>query len=156
MDRIKFKKSYLKNYAIITEPGKYALRVSNDVTDNNLVTNEDGLFPRYIVTLKAIPADKTSQLREVFRENEEVDIECMNGVFMTGNVYQKEGVKLPAKGEVVDCVVEYVKSRDSEELVLRVISLKVHPSIQAPKLDIMKFFEDTVITPPVGEVIQHS
>lgn len=157
---IKYKRAYLTSCQLIEAPGKYDLVVSNDVTEANLVSNEDGTAPRYIVGFKAIAADKLPQVREVFKENEEVDIEQTNGLFMTGNIWKTGKEVLPAKGETVSCIIDFVQPRVEEgqpeaEPVLRVTSMKVHKSRAAQKLDLNKLFEATETT-PASSTLQHS
>lgn len=153
METIKFKKAQLASYEVITQPGKYSLQVANDVTDKNRVTNEDGSAPRYIVGFKAIAEDKLAQVREAFKGAngetlDEIEIDGTNGCFMTGNLWDSTGVVIPAKGERVDCIVDLVKARDTDEEVLRVISMKVRKSISAPKVDLNTFFENTEVSAP--------
>lgn len=156
METIKFKREYLASYSIVVEPGKYALQVSNDVTDKNLVANEDGTSPRYIVGLKAIASDKVAQLKEVFKDTDEVEIDQTNGLFMTANIWANGNERLPVKGEMIDCVVDMVKSRESEELVLRIVGSKVRKAIVAPKLDLVKLFEQEVDANPPATTLVHN
>lgn len=155
MDTIKLKRAFLSACTLITQPGKYFLQVSNDVTEKNLVANADGTAPRYIVGLKAITEDKLAQAREVFGENEEVNIEQTNGLFLTANIWQTGSETLPVKGEVVEAVVDYVTPRDGEELVLRVTNIRVKKAINAPKVNLEKLFAAQA-TPAMGSTLAHS
>lgn len=138
---IQFKRSYLASFQQILKPGKYEVQVQTNVTEANLVSDEDGSKPRYIATLKAIAKDKLEQLRQTFAEAEEVDIEQTNGLFMTANIWVKEGVSpdLPMKGETVEVTVDEVPSREGEA-VLRVTNIKRKPAEVAKKLDLANFF----------------
>lgn len=157
METIMFKRTYLTSYRIITEPGKYALQVSNDVSEKNLVTNEDGTFPRYIAGLKAIAVDKLPQLKAAFGDADEVPIEQLNGVFMSANIPANEYTILPAKGELIDTVVDYVMNAEKSGQVLRAISTKVRKAKTAPVFDVVKFFEATeATTAKAGTTLQHS
>ena len=161
MNTIMFKKASLATFAIITAAGKYALQVYSNVSDKNLVTDENGENPRYIVTLRAIPADKLPQLKAVFAENEEVPIENTNGLFLTANIWKREGQQtvLPMKGETVEAIIGEVLSREGEP-VLRVTDLKVSSAITANKLDLVSFFsekseEAEVVAETEVETLQH-
>lgn len=159
METIKYKRAYLTMCAMIAAAGKYALQVAHDVTDKNLVANEDGTAPRYIVGLKAIAADKFTQVREVFKGADEVEIDQTNGLFMTGNIWKTGNETLPAKNEIVDCIVDYVPSRETGEPVLRVTNITVRKALIAPKLDVNKFFEEIAVPAAVvasTETLQHS
>lgn len=158
METIKYKRAYLSACALIAVAGKYSLQVSNDVTDKNLVANEDGSAPRYIVGLKAIAEDKYAQVREVFKDSEEVEIDQTNGLFMTANIWKTGNEVLPVKNEIVDCIVDYVPNKESGEMVLRIVSIKVRKATVADKLDVIKFFTE-VETPTVessSTTLQHS
>lgn len=154
---IKYKKAYLADCQVIDAPGKYALKVSNDVTDKNLVASEDGTNPRYIVGFKAIAADKLPQVAEVFKNDEEVDIEQTNGLFMTANLWQTGNEQIPVKGETVDAIVDLVPAREGEDLVLRITSFKVRKAQVAKKLDLNKLFAPTETEAATsGNNLQHS
>lgn len=159
METIKYKRAFLTMCALITAAGKYALQVSNDVTDKNLVTNEDGKAPRYIVGLKAIAADKLGQVREVFKGSEEVDIDQTNGLFMTANIWKTGSEVLPVKNEIVDCIVDYVPSKEGE-MVLRVTNISVRKANVATKVDLNKLFAETTelatAASETADTLQHS
>ena len=155
---IKFKKSQLASYDAITTPGKYYLTVSNDVTEKNLVTPDDGSSSRYIVGFKAIPEDKLGQVKAAFKDADEIDIEKLNGSFLTGNIWLPANGNqpaLPVKGEKVECIVDYVKLRDSEEMALRVTNMKVREAQKAAKLDVAALFAETE-TANTDSTLQHS
>jgi len=137
---INFKRSSLAGFQQITEPGKYKLQVLNNVTDKNLVQSESGR-QSYIVSFKAISADKLEQVKQVFAESEEVAIEQTNGLFLTGNIWKNsdETPALPMKGEEVEATIAYVPSRDGEE-VLRVTNMRVLGAKTAPKLSLEGLF----------------
>lgn len=156
METIKFKREYLASYKQILTPGKFALQVSNDVTDKNLVTDEDGGKPRYIVGLKAIAPDKIAQLKEVFKDNSEVDIEQTNGLFMTLNIWKTGNEQLPVKGEFIACVADFVAPREGDERVLRIISHKVNAAKEAPALDLNTLFAEEATPAKQGATLQHS
>lgn len=150
---IQFKRSYLAAFVQILLAGKYDLVVQSDVTEANLVRDEDGSKPRYIATLKAIAKDKLPQLREVFATEEQVDIEKTNGLFMTANIWVKEGVptSLPMKGETVEVIIAEVPARDTEEPVLRVTKLARKASGVANKLNITEFFSPAGAPAPAAQ-----
>jgi len=140
--QIKFKRSQLANYAVITLPGKYELEVASDVSPDRLIIDEDGSNARHIVNLKAVASDKLDQLKAAFGNKTEINIEQTNGCFMTANVWKREGQNsdLPMKGETVDAIVDYVTPREGEEKVLRITSLKRKPSKVAQKISLNEFF----------------
>lgn len=139
---IMFKRALLLAYAMVTTPGKYLLEVLSPVTEANLVTNEEGKNPHYIVSLKAVAADKLAQLREAFGTSDEIEIEKTNGLFMTANIYTKPGVptRLPLKGEKIEVIIDYVEDREKNR-VLRAKQTQVREAQQAPTLDVASFFE---------------
>lgn len=146
-----FKKSNLAKFAVITRPGKYKLGCYSDVTNRNLV---DG---KYITTLKAIASDKLGQVREAFGTEEEIAIERTNGLFLTANIWDKEGVRLPAKGEMVEATIDYVTARNSEEQVLRVVALSVPQAETATKFNVESFFAPAEeVAAPEGTVLEHA
>jgi len=140
---IQFKRSSLAGYVAITEPGKYKLQVSNNVTDKNLVESENGR-QSYIVGLKAIFPDKLEQVKQVFAETEEVAIEQTNGLFATGNIWKNGDSEpaLPMKAEEIEATVAYVPNRDGEE-VLRITNMRVLGAKTAPKLSLEGLFAAT-------------
>jgi hypothetical protein len=138
---IKFKKDQLKNFAVITAPGKYELECSSNVTDRNLYTDAEGRS-RYITGFKAIPIDKLAQLKAAFEGKEEVDIEDLNGITLTGASWinpGREDVELAVKGEKVTVVIGEVEDRE-KNVVLRVTNMQVKKAASVKKLDIDKFF----------------
>lgn len=144
VETIKFKRERLGDYALIETPGKYELVATSDVTERNLVTDEDGKNPRYIASFKAIAVDNFPQLKEVFKDAEEVLIEQTNGLFLTANIWKTPGrqAQLPMKGEKVECNIDFVKAREGEGQVLRITNIKLRPALVANKLDISSFFKD--------------
>lgn len=147
MEKIMFKRTALALFAIITAPGKYLLTNYSDVTERNLV---DG---KYITTLKAIPADKLGQVKEVFGKENAVEIEKTNGLFLTTNIWDRPGVRLPGKGEVVEATVGYVKSRTGED-VLRVTALSVPKAQEATKFDLAIFNEEATVQAAASEMVE--
>lgn len=143
METIKFKRENLAKYKTISTPGKYELEVASNVSEKNRITDEDGKNPRYIVNLRAVANDKLPQLRELFKDQEEVEIEETNGLFLTGNIWERDGQKttLPMKGEKVDCAVDTVTSREGEE-VLRVVNMRVNPSAAPEAISLDTFFAE--------------
>lgn len=141
---IPFKRSALQSFAMITAADigrKLELEVLHNVTEKNLVESESGK-KSYIVSLKAISPDKLPALREVFADNEEVDIEQTNGLFMTANIWKngEETPALPMKGEKINCTIAEVPNRDGEP-VLRVNNTQVQAAHVATKLDLQSVFE---------------
>lgn len=135
---IKFKLTSLLSFAIISKPGKYLLKVFNNVSDANLIPATETANAHHIVTLRAVPADKFAQLKELFRDGKtEVDIEDTNGLFMTANRW--EGEALPMKGEAIECVVDYVDNKDKTEKVLKIAQSRVVAAKAADTID-MSFF----------------
>lgn len=152
-ETIKLKTAYLAGCQMITQPGKYSLTVSSQP---NLFTDDKG--SRYIVGFKAIADHKLAQTRELFKNNTEVNIEQTQGLFMTGNIWAREGAKvnLPAKGENVDCTVDYVPSReDKDVLILAITSMSVKEAVKANKIDLTTFFAEEEVKVE-GSTLQHS
>lgn len=157
METIKFRRTALTNFVVIDKPGKYLLPTYSNVTDRNLVANEDGSAPRYIATFKAIAVDKVAQVKETFAAAEEVEIELTNGLFMTGNIWVKDGERptLPMKGEMAECVVDYVTSREGEQ-VLRITNVRPAEAKTAEKINILSFFAPTEAPTTTEGSLQHS
>jgi hypothetical protein len=152
-ESIKLKRAYLAGCQMITQPGKYSLTVSSAP---NLFTDDKG--SRYIVGTKAIAEHKLAQARELFKESEEVDIEQTQGLFLTGNIWVREGyrVNLPAKGENVDCNVDYVPSREGD-MILAITSLSVKEAVKGEKINLDTFFAATEVPAEGnGTTLQHS
>ena len=139
-ESIKFKRTKLAEYSLISTPGKYELEASSNVTERNLVTDEAD-NSRYIASFKAIAKDKFTQLKETFKDIEEVDIEQTNGLFLTANIWNNGSVELPMKGEKVECNIDFVEARDGSS-VLRITNIKLRPAKKADKLDLSSFFND--------------
>ncbi len=156
MDTIKFKKSNLANYQVITEPGLYLLESLSNVTESNLVSDE-GENPRYIANFKAIAADKVAQLKQVFAGKEEVSIEETNGLFLTANIWKREGknASLPMKGEKVECIVDFVPSREGDAQVLRIKETKRQGAKIASTVDLASF-EETASAPVAAKTLAHA
>lgn len=156
-----FKTILLAAYSVISAPGKYELEVLSNVTEGNLVADADGSNPRYIANLKAIAADKLPQLKQVFADKQEVPIEETNGLFLTANIWKREGraADLPMKGEKVEVTVDYVESREQEK-VLRVTNIKRKPAIAPAKLDLASFFspvtQSAEATQPAEKTLEHA
>lgn len=138
---IKFKRSALAKYDAITAPGKYKAVVSNNVSEKNLFSDDNG--SRYIVGLRSIFPDKLAQVKELFKDQEEVAIEETNGLFATGSIWKNEGqsVSLPMRGEEVEVTVGYVPSQDGEE-VLRVTNISVLPAKVAAKVSLVDLLQE--------------
>jgi len=141
METIKFKTALLGLYATITSPGRYELQVANNVSDSNLVSDEEGKSERYIVNLRAIAQDKLEQVKAVFAGKEEVEIDQTNGLFMTANIWKQKDkpANLPMKGEIVDVTVDFVESREGEQ-VLRITNIQRKAAQKAARLDVLHFF----------------
>lgn len=141
----------LAGYAVITKADKYELVVASTPTEKNLVKREGG-FETYIVNLKAIAEDKLEQLSQLFNGRNEVPIEEAQGLFMTANIINREGVRLPIKGEKVTCIVDWVNGKDFAETAQQVLRVSAPPlvkqSVTPAKLDVTKFFkaEEPAIT----------
>lgn len=152
-ETIKLKRAYLAGCQMITRPGKYSLTVSSTP---NLFTDEKG--SRYIIGTKAIAEHKLAQARELFKDSEEVDIEQTQGLFLTGNIWVREGSKLnlPAKGENVDCNVDYVTSREGDQ-ILAITSLSVKEAVKGEKINLDTFFAaNEASVEATGTTLQHS
>lgn len=138
----KFKRALLSTFAFITAPvSKVELEVLYNVSESNLITDEDTGRQRYIVSLKAIAPDKIDAVKQVFAHQEEVEIEKTNGLFLTANIF-KNGEKtphLPMRGEKVNCSIDYVQDREGKQ-VLRVTGISLRPAETAAKLDINALF----------------
>jgi hypothetical protein len=130
---IKFKRSLLATFAMLSIPGKYTVKVFTNVSEKNLFTDEKGQ-QRYIIGLRAIAPDQVPQLKQVFAEGvEEVDIEETNGLFLTAAIWKKDEndqPALPMKGEEVEVNFGPVLNRDGEE-VLRITNIHVLPAKKA-------------------------
>lgn len=148
METIKFKTANLANYTVITKPGLYILESLSNVTESNLVADDDGKNPRYIANFKAIAADKLPQVKQVFDGKAEVDIEQTNGLFLSANVWKREGqtADLPMKGEKVECTVDLVSSREGDQVVLRITNIKRRPASVGEKIDLVSFFAPVAAT----------
>lgn len=146
---IMFTKAMLATFILLSKPGKYLAKVFNNVTENALVSDEDGQNPRYIINLRAIAPDQLAQLKEIFKGKEEVPIEETNGLFLTCNAWIRKDSTgdytvmpaLPVKGEEIEVVIEEVLNRDQEP-VWRVVNHRVSAAVRAEKLDIINLFEE--------------
>lgn len=145
MTTIKFKRAALAMFSVITKPGKYELEAYSNVTEKNLVTDADGSRPRYIASFKAIAADKLTQVKETFKDAEEVDIDQTSGLFLTANIWVgSTQPALPMKGEKVECNIDFVTSRDGSP-VLRITNIKLKPAEKAVSLDLESFFAEAEV-----------
>ncbi len=149
---IKFRRTQLAGYKPVLEPNKYKLIVQNNVSEKNRYS-ENGR-DRYIVSLKAIAKDQIEAVKTLFADTEEVAIEETNGLFLTGAIWVNgdEQPALPMKGEEVEVAVDYVVSREGEE-VLRVTNMRVLPAKQTANFNLAELFAD-VTTP--AETLQHT
>ena len=131
-----FKRTKLAQYSQIDTPGKYKVKVSNNVSEKNLFTDENSR-ERYIVSLEAIAKDKLPQVEQVFADSEEVAIEATNGLFLTGSIWKNgdNQPSLPMKGEEVEVTIDNVVSRESEQ-VLRVTNIRVAAAKVAAKVSL--------------------
>lgn len=137
---ITLKRASLILFAIITNPGKYLLEVASNVSENNLFTDENG-NERYIVNFKAVAADKLGQLKAAFEGKEEVAIESLNGIFLTGSIWKRKDKTstLPMKGEKVESTVDFVENQEQQQ-VLRVTNIRVATAVAAERIKIDSFF----------------
>lgn len=135
---IKFKRAWLATFAYLTSPGKYIVKVLNNVSEKNLFTDENGR-QRYIVGVRALAPDQLPQLQQVFAEGqEEVAIEETNGLFLTAAIWKKDEndqPMIPMKGEEVEVTVGLVANRDAVE-VLRITNIRVLPAKKATTLSL--------------------
>lgn len=146
---VAFKRKWLKDVAVIREPmSKVELEVTSNVTERHRINaTEPGKSDKYIVNLKAVPADKYDDLVALLKDREEVPIEETNGMFLTGSIFVNDGEKpyLPMKGEKLLCNIGYVEDR-GENQVLRVTNTHPQPARTAPKFDFAGAFEAQTAT----------
>lgn len=131
-----FKTALLATFVLITKPGKYLLKAFTNTDDRNLVTDENGR-QRHIISFRAVAQDKLAQLQQVFAGKDEVPIDQTNGLFLTANAWVQpdRAADLPMKSEEVECNVDYVPSRDGEQ-VLRITNYKRKPAEKASFIDL--------------------
>lgn len=132
-----YKKEWLKDIVIInTALPKVELTVASTVNEKNYIPpSAPDKSGKWIVTLKAIAIDNVARLKELFKHRDEVPIEEMNGLFMTGNIWEVEGMEkeLPSRGEKVLCSVGLVQLKKEDRKALRITG---EPKLQkAVKLD---------------------
>ena len=151
---LKFRKTSLIGMAMIATAGIFKVKVLNNVSENNLFTDEKGQS-RYIVNLKAITADKKEQLKAVFGSEEEVPVEQTNGLFLTASIWSKEGTatRLPMKNEEVEIAVDFVADRDGNQ-VLRVTNIRVLAAAKAKVLDLSDLFTESKEEVYQGDVLE--
>jgi hypothetical protein len=143
-----FKKAWLKGVKLIGRTyGKVELVVASTVTERNRINaTEPGKSDKYIVTLRAIPADKFAKIKELFANTEEVPVEQMKDVFLTASIWINDPEnlpKLPMKGEIVVGNIDLVPTReDRSKYVLRVQHIALQPAEVAPVLDWDGFFDE--------------
>lgn len=155
-----FKRSQLAQYKVIRKPGKGTLICATSTSERNRVVNENGR-ESYIVSFKAIAADKLPALIDVFKDSEEVEIEKTNGLFMSGNIWVNQGSHkpLPMKGEEVEVMIDLVPSRDGGP-VLRIRDMRVQEAEEFENLNIAALLSPadkaTIVADAIREVvIQH-
>lgn len=155
---IEFKKENLEKgagYSLITRPGMYALQVASTVTEKNLVQNASNGNSSYIVGFKAIAEDKFAQVQEVFGESDVVAIESTQGLFLTGNLWKQNASRLPLKNEYVDCVIDYVPTREDKDVaVLRITAMSLRPMSEAKKINVSEFFSGHSTSASEGTIVK--
>lgn len=153
-----FKREYLQGVKQITKPmSRVELVVAHTVTERNRINaTEPGKSDKYIVTLKAVPADQLNKLKELFKDSNETAIENMRNVFLTASLWINDPENppvLPLKGEKVMCAINYVPSRDDKEkLVLRTVAFSMQPSVVAPDFSFDEVFEEVAAVNTTAEM----
>lgn len=99
---------FIQSRVQVTEPGKYALQV---ISANPF---ED----RVILGLKAQASDKLEVAKQHLREG---DYNAAANTNMSTSVFSNSGF-IPAKGEHISCMVDYVENREGK-MVLGVVSI---------------------------------
>lgn len=142
-----FKKSWLTNVKVIKAPmRKVALEVASRVTERNYVApTEPGKSGKYIVTLRAIAADKFPQLKSLFAKREEVPIEETNGLFLSAAIWvNDENVQpdLPMRGEIIHANIDYITDRKGDSVLRVVGEIQLQKSTVAETLDLDTFLSE--------------
>lgn len=160
-----FKKSWLTGVqAVDRVMSKVELTVASTVTERNRIrATEPGKSDKYIVTLRAIPADKFPKIKELFKNTDEVPIEQMRDVFLTASIWvnnPEQLPQLPMKGEKVMASIDLVPTReDRNRYVLRVVGIALQPAAVAPTIDWDGFFDEVAEVETVaaqGDELVHS
>ncbi len=127
-----FHLNLLKNYQLVTIPGVYTATVSYTITDKNLILDD---YPRYLVPLKIITANKLEQLlRVMINETKKVSFSSVSKYFITGALWFEDITEelLPIKGEKV------LATFDNKDGVLLCTHIELLPKEELDYIDINK------------------
>lgn len=116
-------------YAMILVPGVFTVKAGsfNKIHDENLGKD------KYIVNLKAIIGkENADKVRELFKDQESVDLGELNGLTASANIIINEGKNpdVPMKNQDVRINVEYITTREDKRM-LAVTSILVPPAAAA-------------------------
>lgn len=140
---LKISKSKIENeYLFIDSPkSKVSLAVAQNVSEKHKVTDDQGR-EKYIVNFKAIADDQIGEVLDKFANSDEIPVEELNGLTLTGSIWVNDGQapQLPMRGEKVDCIIDYVKDRQGDQ-VLRVTNLALKAPEQASKVSFEQLFQ---------------
>lgn len=134
-----FKKEWLANYKVVSEPTMVKVPVANKV--GPVYNPEDhGLegTPRYIVNLKATTPKGARAIVQLFQESglDELPFDVINPHVLTGTIWVNDGVlstNIPKQNQLVDITTDFVETEDGK--ALRVTNIDVEEIKVADSFD---------------------
>lgn len=102
---------------MVDHPGTFKVKVAADISPDSLFTEDD--YPRYIVPLRVIRADKLPALLDRIKNTISVPFTFVSRYFMSGAIFADDVDEhdLPIKGEEVIATFE---EKDGELLVTHI------------------------------------
>ncbi len=115
-----FKKSNLKLYEVISEPGTYIVKSAGKV--KTLI--EDGSKSRYLCNLRVATIDMLENCLEIMGHMDQIPFDEVGHCFITGAIWENDvenKMTLPTKGENLIATFDYVDD------VMRCVSITLIP-----------------------------
>lgn len=106
------KKSNLRNYQVIEEPGTYVVKVAHSIKPDYLYG--EGSNARYIINLRVATTEGFEECLKLMGNYEIVEFKRVRNCFMSGALWENDLddiTRLPAKGEEVIAVFDYIDDR---------------------------------------------
>ncbi len=103
------KKSNLRNYYVVSEPGTHIVKAANSVNPDFVY--DDGAKARYLVNLRVATAEGFQECIDILGNREIIQFKQVRECFMTGAIWANDidDIKrLPTKGEDVIATFDYV------------------------------------------------
>ena len=131
MSEAVMRRSNLRNYEVISDPGTHVVKVAGSVKPDFII--EDGAKSRYLVNLRVSTIKGFEECLHIMGNRENVPFKDVRHNFMTGALWSNDVddlERLPAKGESIIATFDYVDD------VMRCVSLTLIPRRELNKFDL--------------------